>query len=123
MIIHKNERPQETLENYSGGSGRITFTALLPDEALLKGEGRFFKTMAFAPGASIGEHVHAGNIALYVVLAGRGIATDNGYEQPVAAGDVLYTTDGGTHGIRDAGDGDLVVLGCVLLENRAPLQS
>lgn len=118
MIIHKNERPQETHENYSGGSGRITFTALLPDEALLKNEGRFFKTMAFAPGASIGEHTHDGNIALYVVLAGNGFATDDGVEHPVSAGDVLYTTDGGTHGIRDAGAGDLVVLGCVLLENR-----
>ena len=113
MIIHKNERPQETHENYSGGSGRITFTALLPDEALLKNEGRFFKTMAFAPGASIGEHTHDGNIALYVVLAGNGFATDDGVEHPVSAG------DGGTHGIRDAGAGDLVVLGCVLLEKRA----
>lgn len=75
--------------------------------------------MAFAPGASIGEHTHDGNIALYVVLAGNGFATDDGVEHPVSVGDVLYTTDGGTHGIRDAGAGDLVVLGCVLLENRA----
>ena len=69
----------------------------MPDEALLKNEGRFFKTMAFAPGASIGEHTHDGNIALYVVLAGNGFATDDGVEHPVSAGDVLYTTDGGTH--------------------------
>lgn len=119
MIIHAKDRPQEVHDDYSGGQGRITFTALLPDEALLKGEARFFKTMAFAPGASIGEHVHDGNVALYVVLAGHGIAADDGVARPVAAGDVLVTTDGASHGMRDAGDGDLVVLGCVLLENRA----
>lgn len=122
MIIHKNERPQEHHNDYSGGHGRITFTALLPNEALLKDEGRFFKTMAFAPGASIGEHVHDGNIALYVVLAGHGIAIDNGVAQEISTGDVLYTTDGASHGIRDAGNGDLVVLGCVLLENCATHQ-
>lgn len=118
MIFHSHDHPQEVHDNYSGGQGRITFTPLLPDEALLKGEARFFKTMAFSPGASIGEHVHDGNIALYIVLAGHGIATDNGIAHPIAAGDVLVTSDGGSHGIRDGGDGDLVVLGCVLLENR-----
>lgn len=111
MIIHANDQPQETLENYSGGKGHITFTTLLPDDAL-------FKVMAFAPGASIGEHPHKDNIALYIVLAGHGIALDDGIAKDIAAGDVLYTTDGGTHGIRDAGNGDLVVLACVLLENR-----
>lgn len=119
MIIRANDRPQEVHDNYSGGQGRITFTALLPDEALLKGEGRFFKTMAFAPGASIGEHVHSGNIALYIILAGHGIAIDDGQTVPVQRGDVLYTTDGDSHGLRDGGDGSLVVLACVLLENKA----
>lgn len=118
MIIHAREQSREVHENYSGGQGCITFTSLLPDEAFLKGEARFFKTMAFSPGASIGEHVHDGNIALYIVLAGHGIATDNGITHPIAAGDVLVTSDGGSHGIHDGGDGDLVVLGCVLLENR-----
>ncbi len=119
MIIHAKKQPQETLENYSGGSGRITFTTLLPDEALFKEEARFFKVMSFAPNASIGEHAHCGNIALYIVLAGHGIALDNGIAKDIAAGDVLYTSDGGTHGICDAGSGDLVVLAAVLLENRA----
>lgn len=118
MIIHANDQPRETHENYSGGKGRITFTTLLPDDALFKDEARFFKVMAFAPGASIGEHPHSGNIALYIVLAGHGIALDDGIAKDIAAGDVLYTTDGGTHGIRDAGNGDLIVLACVLLENR-----
>ena len=38
MIIHANDQPQETLENYSGGKGHITFTTLLPDDALFKDE-------------------------------------------------------------------------------------
>ncbi len=117
MIIHANDQPKETLENYSGGKGRITFTTLLPDDALFKDEARFFKVMAFAPCASIGEHAHKDNIALYIVLAGHGIALDDGIAKGIAAGDVLYTTDGGSHGIQDAGNGDLVVLACVLLEN------
>lgn len=76
--------------------------------------------MAFAPGASIGEHAHDGNIALYVVLAGNGFATDDGVEHPVSAGDVLYTTDGGTHGIRARGSGRISLCSAVLLlENRA----
>ena len=43
---------------------------------------------------------------------------DNGEEIEVGPGDVVYTADGATHSIRDAGNGDLVMLAAVIFENK-----
>lgn len=118
MIIRSNEQKCINQENYAGGNGIVEFRALVPDEKL-KGEAKLFKVLSFQPGAGLGEHAHVDNFEIYYILKGHGIAVDDGVEVAVAPGDVVYTADGASHSIRDAGDGDLVMLACVIYENKA----
>ena len=112
MIIRNNDLPREDIEGYAGGQGVLEFTTLVPTE-LLKDEAKLFKVIRFQPGAGLGEHAHVD------ILGGHGIAVDDGKEVAVTTGDVVYTADGASHSIRDAGDGDLVMLACVIYENKA----
>ena len=118
MIIRDKEQLRENIEGYAGGQGVLEFTTLVPAE-LLKDEAKLFKVLRFQPGAGLGEHAHVDNYEIYYILGGHGIAVDSGEEVAVTTGDVVYTADGATHSIRDAGDGDLVMLACVIYENKA----
>lgn len=118
MIIRANELAKENIEGYAGGQGVLEFTTLVPTE-LLKDEAKLFKVIRFQPGAGLGEHAHVDNFEVYYILGGHGIAVDNGQEYEVTTGDVVYTADGASHSIRDAGNGDLVMLACVIYENKA----
>ena len=109
MIIRNNDLPREDIEGYAGGQGVLEFTTLVPTELLIR----------FQPGAGLGEHAHVDNFEVYYILGGHGIAVDDGKEVAVTTGDVVYTADGASHSIRDAGDGDLVMLACVIYENKA----
>ena len=118
MIIRNNDLPREDIEGYAGGQGVLEFTKLVPTE-LLKDEAKLIKFIRFQPGAGLGEHAHVDNFEVYYILGGHGIAVDDGKEVAVTTGDVVYTADGASHSIRDAGDGDLVMLACVIYENKA----
>ena len=118
MIIRNNDLPREDIEGYAGGQGVLEFTTLVPSY-LHKDDAIPFYPIGFEPGACIGEHSHEDNIELYFFLGGHGIAVDDGKEVAVTTGDVVYTADGASHSIRDAGDGDLVMLACVIYENKA----
>lgn len=118
MIIRNNDQVRENIEGYAGGSGVLEFTTLVPTE-LLKDEAKLFKVIRFQPGAGLGEHAHVNNFEVYYILSGHGIAVDNGEEIAVTTGDIVYTADGASHSIRDAGDGDLAMLACVIYENKA----
>ena len=118
MLIRNNDLPREDIEGYAGGQGVLEFTTLVPTE-LLKDEAKLFKVIRFQPGAGLGEHAHVDNFEVYYILGGHGIAVDDGKEVAVTTGDVVYTADGASHSIRDAGDGDLAMLACVIYENKA----
>lgn len=118
MIIRNNDLPRESIEGYAGGQGVLEFTTLLPTE-LLKDEAKLFKVIKFHAGAGLGLHSHVDNYEIYYILDGHGIVLDDGTEVAVSSGDVVYTADGASHSIRDAGDGDLVMLACVIYENKA----
>jgi mannose-6-phosphate isomerase-like protein (cupin superfamily) len=68
------------------------------------------------PGASIGDHPHGNEEEIYFVMEGRGIAELDGKKQPVKKGDVLYNVPGGTHGLANAGDEDLVIFAFCVAE-------
>ena len=47
---------------------------------------------------------------------GAGIYNDNGKEYPVEVGDVTFCADGNGHGIKNAGEEDLVFVALILKE-------
>lgn len=65
---------------------------------------------AFEPGQEHALHAHAGMDKLYQVLAGRGVFLLEGRELPMGEGDLLLAPEGVPHGIRNTGEGRMVVL-------------
>ena len=99
-MTKKSERQPIKAENVAGGAGYIL------KEELIKGE----------PGCEIGYHEHHGETETYYLTKGAGIYNDNGKEYPVEVGDVTFCADGNGHGIKNAGEEDLVFVALILKE-------
>ncbi len=65
---------------------------------------------AFEPGQEHKLHAHEGMDKVYQVLQGNGLFLLEGRELPMEAGTLLVAPEGVSHGIRNTGDGRLVVL-------------
>jgi quercetin dioxygenase-like cupin family protein len=65
---------------------------------------------AFEAGQSHALHAHRGMDKLYHVLEGSGLFLLDGRELPMRAGDLLIAPDGVPHGVRNTGEGRLLVL-------------
>jgi quercetin dioxygenase-like cupin family protein len=65
---------------------------------------------AFESGQSHALHSHAGMDKVYHVLDGAGVFLLDGRELPMTAGDLLVAPEGIPHGVRNTGDGRLLVM-------------
>jgi quercetin dioxygenase-like cupin family protein len=65
---------------------------------------------AFEPGQTHALHTHAGQDKAYLVTRGTGLFLLDGAELPMTAGDLLVAPAGVPHGIRNTGEGRLVVV-------------
>jgi mannose-6-phosphate isomerase-like protein (cupin superfamily) len=65
---------------------------------------------AFEPGQSHALHAHEGMDKIYSVVEGTGVFLLEGRELPMTAGDLLVAPEGVPHGIRNTGQGRLLVL-------------
>jgi quercetin dioxygenase-like cupin family protein len=65
---------------------------------------------AFEPGQSHALHAHAGMDKLYYVVEGEGWFLLDGAELPVRAGELMVAPEGVPHGVRNSGQGRLLVL-------------
>ncbi len=65
---------------------------------------------AFEPGQEHALHAHRGMDKVYQVLSGTGVFLLEHEEIPMEPGIMLVAPDGVSHGIRNTGDGRLIVL-------------
>jgi quercetin dioxygenase-like cupin family protein len=68
-----------------------------------------FRKRALRPGASIGYHQQRED-EVYYVLSGRGVMTLDGKEYEVGPGTAILTRPGSSHGLKQAGTEDLVIM-------------
>jgi mannose-6-phosphate isomerase-like protein (cupin superfamily) len=71
--------------------------------------GLVFRKRAFKPGSGIGYHLQKED-EIYYVLSGRGRMTIDGKEFDVVAGDAVLTRPGSSHGLKQVGNDELVIL-------------
>lgn len=64
----------------------------------------------FEPGQQHDLHSHAGMDKVYQVLEGEGVYLTDAGEQPITAGMTMVAPEGVAHGLRNTGDGRLLVL-------------
>lgn len=68
-----------------------------------------FRKRAFKPGSAIGYHLQHED-EIYYVLSGRGMMTVDGKAFEVGPGDAVLTRPGSSHGLKQVGSEDLVIL-------------
>jgi mannose-6-phosphate isomerase-like protein (cupin superfamily) len=68
-----------------------------------------FRKRALKPGSAIGYHEQRED-EIYYVLSGRGIMTIDDKPFDVGPGDAVLTRPGSSHGLKQTGPDDLVIL-------------
>jgi mannose-6-phosphate isomerase-like protein (cupin superfamily) len=68
-----------------------------------------FRKRALKPGSGIGYHVQKED-EIYYVLSGRGVMTLDGKDVEVGPGTAVLTRTGSSHGLKQVGAEDLVIL-------------
>lgn len=68
-----------------------------------------FRKRALKPGAAIGYHEQHED-EIYYVLSGRGLMTIDGRTFEVVPGTAVLTRPGSSHGLKQTGDEDLVIM-------------
>lgn len=106
MIRKAQDCTKTTAKNRYGGKGEIVFTQLATPEELSP-HAKLCSVLTLAPGVSLGEHAHTDNFEVYYITKGKGIVSEKDGETEVGPGDVVYTTHGASHAIRNEGDEDL----------------
>jgi mannose-6-phosphate isomerase-like protein (cupin superfamily) len=94
-------KPDEIAEWNPGKMGKTT---IFESSRLLVG------LNAFEPGQSHPLHGHAGMDKLYFVVDGEGVFLLSDRELPMRAGELLVAPAGVPHGVRNTGQGRLLVL-------------
>jgi mannose-6-phosphate isomerase-like protein (cupin superfamily) len=90
---------------HNGGGQTIGYSFFAKTPKL----GLVFRKRAFKPGSGIGYHLQAED-EIYYVLSGRGRMTIDGKDFDVVAGDAVLTRPGSSHGLKQVGNEDLVIL-------------
>ena len=89
-----------------GGGGETTAYPFFSDAP---GLALVFRKRALHRGAAIGYHRNDAD-EIYYVLSGRGELTVDGVKREVGAGTAILTRPGSSHGLRQVGTEDLVIL-------------
>ena len=71
--------------------------------------GMVFRKRALKPGSGIGYHEQKED-EIYYVLSGRGLMTIDGKEMEVGPGTAVLTRPGSSHGLKQVGTEDLVIM-------------
>lgn len=88
------------------GPGRSTGYSFFEKAAGFK---QVFRKRVLHPGAAIGYHPQKED-EVYYILSGTGTMQMNGNEFPVKPGDAILTRPGSSHGLKQTGKDDLVLI-------------
>jgi mannose-6-phosphate isomerase-like protein (cupin superfamily) len=105
VIEHDADVAKTEPGTHNGGGETIgySFFAKTPNLHLV------FRKRALKPGSGIGYHEQKED-EIYYVLSGRGVMTLDGKDVEVGPGTAVLTRTGSSHGLKQVGTDDLVIL-------------
>ena len=105
MLERDKDVAREEPGTHKGGGTTIGYSFFkdTPNLAMV------FRKRALKPGSGIGYHEQKED-EIYYVLSGRGLMTIDGKEFEVGPGDAVLTRPGSSHGLKQAGADDLVIM-------------
>ena len=105
-VLERDAEVSKTEPGTHDGGGETvgySFFATTPNLRLV------FRKRALKPGSGIGYHEQKED-EIYYVLSGRGTMTIDGKSFDVGPGDAILTRPGSSHGLKQAGPDDLVIM-------------
>ena len=105
IVQHDNEVAADEPGPHKGGGSTVghSFFSKTPNLRLV------FRKRVLKPGSGIGYHVQQED-EIYYVLSGRGVMTLDGKPVDVAPGTAILTRTGSSHGLKQTGAEDLVII-------------
>ena len=105
IVQHDAEIAKNEPGTHNGGGQTIgySFFKNVPNLKLV------FRKRALKPGSGIGYHEQAED-EIYYVLSGRGVMTLDGKTYDVGPGTAVLTRTGSSHGLKQTGPDDLVIM-------------
>lgn len=105
-VLQREAEVKKTGTGPHNGPGRSTGYSFFDDVASFK---YVIRKRVMHPGAAIGYHLQKED-EVYYILSGAGVMQMNGKEFPVKTGDAVLTLPGSSHGLKQTGNEDLVLL-------------
>ena len=105
VIERDTQVAREEPGTHKGGGQTIGYSFFKDTPKL----GMVFRKRALKPGSAIGYHEQTED-EIYYVLSGRGIMTLDGKPIEVGPGTAVLTRPGSSHGLKQVGSEDLVIL-------------
>src|SRR5437867_2297779 len=106
FVVEHDSQVQAVEPGTHDGGGQTVGYSFFKDVPNLK---LVFRKRALKPGSGIGYHEQKED-EIYYVLSGRGVMTLDGKPVDVAPGTAVLTRPGSSHGLKQAGTEDLVLL-------------
>lgn len=113
MVKRKDSYPIQHREHMRGGDGTAVIEDLLTPAELYE-KGRLYAKLTLDPGASIGYHVHEGEMESFFIISGEAGFTEGGETVTLYPGDVTLTSSGDGHSIKCTGNTPLVLIALIL---------
>ena len=113
MVKRSGSYSVQENENMRGGEGVVVIEHLLTPEELYE-KGRLYARISLKPGASIGYHVHEGEMESFYIVKGEAEISDNGEVVVLSAGDSILTKSGEGHSVKSVGNDTLEMLALII---------
>ena len=111
ILQHEKEIAKEQPGPHKGGGTTIAFPFFEGTKDLEIA----FRKRILKPGSAIGYHLQKSD-EIYYILNGNGEMQMNGKSFPVTTGDAILTRPGSSHGLKPAGNEDLIVMIAYILD-------
>jgi len=105
ILEHETDIAKTEAGTHNGG-GSTTGYSFFSKAAGLK---TTFRKRVLHPGSAIGYHLQKED-EIYYIISGTGEMQMNGKSFPVKEGDAILTRPGSSHGLKQTGNGDLVII-------------
>jgi len=105
ILEHEKDIAKNEPGTHNGGGKTIGYSFFSRADSLKM----TFRKRVLHPGSAIGYHLQKED-EVYYIVSGRGEMQMNGKSFPVKAGDAILTRPGSSHGLKQTGKSDLVVI-------------
>lgn len=105
ILEHEKDIAKTEPGTHNGGGSTIGYSFFSKAEGLKM----VFRKRVLHPGSAIGYHLQKED-EIYYIISGAGEMQMNGKNFPVKEGDAILTRPGSSHGLKQTGIDDLVIL-------------